>query len=164
MLQLLSEYNHWANSRICSWIREAGETVADQEVTSSFPSIRKTLYHLWDAQAIWMLRLKGESPNAWPSHSFKGNIDEATEAIIASSLEFVRFCSDLQPGDEDKQVTFRSLDGTAYHNSTAEIVLHVMNHSTYHRGQLITMLRSAGFTAVGSTDLIRYYREKGNDA
>lgn len=159
MLKLLSEYNHWANTRICSWIREAGEILADTELPSSFPTIRKTLYHLWDAQAIWLMRLKGESPNAWPSHNFKGNLNEAAEAVVANSLEYVRFCTDLQPGDEDKRVTFRSLDGTAYHNTTAEILLHVMNHSTYHRGQLITMLRSAGFTAVGSTDLIRYYRE-----
>ncbi len=52
------------------------------------------------------------------------------------------------------------IDGTAYFNSVEEIIMHVMNHGTYHRGQLITMLRMVGFTAVESTDFIRYLRMK----
>lgn len=164
MLKLFTEYNLWANTRICNWINEAGTEIADRELPSSFPTIRKTLYHLWDAQAIWILRLKGESPNAWPSHSFTGSLLEATEAVKASSDEYVRFCAEMKENETTNTITFHSLDGSAYHNTIAEILLHVMNHSTYHRGQLITMLRTAGFTAVGSTDLIRYYRENPTKA
>lgn len=156
----LCQYNIWANNRIGSYILGAGPVIADEEITSSFPSIRKTLYHLWDAQDIWYKRLHGASPNTWPSHHFKGSIEEAVTAIEQNSIDFVRFIEKLPENGHLASVEFKSTDGTSYFNTVEEIVMHVMNHSTYHRGQLITMLRSAGFTAVGSTDMIRYYREK----
>ncbi|MBL0096615.1 MAG: DinB family protein [Bacteroidetes bacterium] len=158
LLQLCN-YNVWANDRICSYIKEAGDSIADQEMTSSFPTVRKTLYHLWDAQEIWYKRLQGESPNTWPSHYFKGSLEESIDAIHQSSIDFVRFVEKLSENGHLSSVEFKSIDGTSFFNTIEEIVMHVMNHSTYHRGQLITMLRSAGFTAVGSTDMIRYYRE-----
>lgn len=159
-LLTLTGYNVWANQRIGRYILEAGTTIADEPITSSFPTIRKTLYHLWDAQVIWHKRLMGESANAWPSQGFTGSLEEAVSAVNRSSEDFVRFCENLPENGGEQDVSFHSLDGTAYHNSIEEIILHVMNHSTYHRGQLITMLRSTGFTAVGSTDLIRYYRDQ----
>jgi len=155
----LCNYNVWANDRICSYIKEAGLSVADEEMSSSFPTIRKTLYHLWDAQEIWYKRLLGESPNTWPSHYFNGTLEEAIAAIHHSSVDFVRFIENLPENGHLASVEFKSIDGTSYFNTVEEIIMHVMNHSTYHRGQLITMLRTAGFTAVGSTDMIRYFRE-----
>jgi uncharacterized damage-inducible protein DinB len=159
----LCRYNLWANDRICAWIKKA-ETKVDDELTSSFPTIRKTLYHLWDAQFIWLTRLNGESPNTWPSHSFKGNLDEAIEGVKKNSSEFIAFIENLKPEDYQRRVEFKALDGTSFFNTVEDIIIHVMNHSTYHRGQLITMLRMVGFTAVESTDFIRYLRvlEKSN--
>lgn len=153
----LCNYNIWANDRICSWIKMA-ETKADEEVTSSFPTIRKTLYHLWDAQFIWLARLNGESFNTWPSHSFKGNLDEAIEGLKKNSIAFADFIQQKKESEYQQKIEFKSLDSTAYFNTIEEITMHVMNHSTYHRGQLITMLRTVGFTAVESTDFIRYLR------
>ncbi len=155
----LCKFNVWANDRICSWIKKA-ENKVDEVLTSSFPSIRKTLYHLWDAQFIWLARLNGESPNTWPSHSFNGNLDEAIEGIKKNSLEFIALIEKLKADDYQRQVELKAIDGTAYFNSVEEIIMHVMNHGTYHRGQLITMLRMVGFTAVESTDFIRYLRMK----
>lgn len=158
----LCKFNVWANDRICTWIKKADLKV-DEELKSSFPSIRKTLYHLWDAQFIWLSRLNGESPNTWPSHSFEGNLDEAIAGVHQNSLAFVSFIESLNVSEYQRPVEFKSIDGTSYFNSVEEIITHVVNHSTYHRGQLITMLRTVGFTAVESTDFIRYLRmrEKG---
>jgi len=161
-LSTLSRYNVWANRRMGQYLLEAGPVIADEPLNSSFPTIRKTLYHLWDAQVIWYKRLMGTSVNAWPSQGFTGSLEEAVSAVNTNSDDFVNFCENLKENGEQTLITFHSLDGTAYQNTTEEIILHVMNHSTYHRGQLITMLRSAGFTAVGSTDLIRFYREPVN--
>ncbi len=159
-LVTLVKYNQWANEKICSFINDAGEKIADTELVSSFPTIRKTLFHLWDAQVIWMKRLRGESSNTWPSHHFNGSIKEATEMLLENSADYIRFAVALTDVSHKKIVEFKSLDGTTYQNTAEEIIMHVMNHCTFHRGQLITMLRSAGFNAVSSTDLIRYYRSK----
>lgn len=155
----LTAYNAWANRRIGQYLQAAGPTVADEPITSSFPTIRKTFYHLWDAQVIWHQRLRGVSANAWPSHGFTGTLTDAINAVNHSSDEFVRYCENLTENDARTDISFHALDGTAFHNTAEEIILHVVNHGTFHRGQIITMLRNAGFTAVGSTDLIRYYRE-----
>ena len=61
--------------------------------------------------------------------------------------------------DANAQIQYKTLDGKSYFNSTEEVIMHCMNHGTYHRGQIITMLRQAGFTVVGSTDFIRFCRE-----
>ena len=155
----LCKYNFWANDRICTWIKKADLKV-DEELKSSFPSIRKTLYHLWDAQFIWLARLNGESPNTWPSHSFKGNLDEAIGGLQQNTLALATYIELLDENEYQREVEFKSIDGTSYFNSVEEIIMHVINHSTYHRGQLITLLRTGGFTAVDSTDFIRYLRSK----
>jgi len=155
----LCKYNFWANDRICTWIKKADLKV-DEELKSSFPSIRKTLYHLWDAQFIWLARLNGESPNTWPSHSFKGNLDEAIGGLQQNTLALATYIELLDENEYQREVEFKSIDGTSYFNSVEEIIMHVINHSTYHRGQLITLLRTVGFTAVDSTDFIRYLRSK----
>jgi uncharacterized damage-inducible protein DinB len=157
-LKTLSDYNLWANDKICSYILEAGQTLADKETESSFPTIRKTLYHLWDAQAIWLKRLNGESSNSWPSHNFTGNLEEAIKLINENSQAFVDYTAALKDKEHLVQIEFKATDGTPYYNTVEEILMHVMNHSTFHRGQLITMLRSVGFTSVGSTDMIRFFR------
>jgi uncharacterized damage-inducible protein DinB len=57
-----------------------------------------------------------------------------------------------------KNLDFKRLNGTAYSMPFYQLFAHVVNHATYHRGQLVTMLRQSGFVNVGSTDLLGYYR------
>jgi uncharacterized damage-inducible protein DinB len=158
-LLTLAEYNVWANKRITKFIEEAGELIADQNIPGSFPSIRKTLFHIWDAQEIWMKRLNGTSVNSWPSHHFTGTLHEALELFNEGSNEYVSFLKNIPENGHFTSVEFHSTDGTPYFNTIEEIISHVMNHSTFHRGQIVTMLRIAGFQNLTSTDLIRYYRE-----
>src|SRR5688572_5835415 len=102
----LTRYNVWANARISSYILEAGDTIADMPLTSSFPSIRKTLYHLWDAQEIWMARLNGVSLNAWPSQSFTGSLTEAVKSLDENSNDFVRFVKENDQDALEKVIIF----------------------------------------------------------
>jgi uncharacterized damage-inducible protein DinB len=56
-------------------------------------------------------------------------------------------------------IDYTNIKGAPFSNKIMHIIAHVMNHSSYHRGQIITMLRGAGYTNPGSTDLIVYFRE-----
>ena len=154
----LTRFNHWANERISSYILKAGESKADAVQKSSFPSIRKTLYHLWDAQVIWLGRLRGHSLNAWPSQTFQGSLEEAVAQIAFNSLEIVRFVEGLNENDVERDVIYHAMDGKAWQNTVTEVIMHLVNHGTYHRGQLITMLRNSGYEDVGSTDMTRWFR------
>ena len=158
MIVELTDYNTWANEKVTSFILSAGDEIADMELQSSFPTIRKTLYHIWDAQLIWYARLKGIPFSTWPSKSFNGTLEESCVRLIKNSKDITAFAKEAD-GGFSTMVNYKALDGKEYENAVSEIILHCMNHSTYHRGQLITMLRQAGFQDVGSTDLIQFYRQ-----
>jgi uncharacterized damage-inducible protein DinB len=71
-----ARYNLWANERIISVVKEMDTSLIDKDLGSSFPSIRQTLLHIWDVETLWLQRLKGENPTAFPSKSFTGSHEE----------------------------------------------------------------------------------------
>ena len=154
-----TEYNIWANAHLIAIFANLYDAVLDIEQVSSFPSLRKTLYHIWDAQSIWYLRLKGETLNGFPSKDFKGTIQEALDNFLESSIvlsNYVKNCSEetlLSP------YKYSNLKNDAFTNNLCDIIHHVMNHSTFHRGQLVTMLRNIGVENIPSTDFITYCRQ-----
>jgi uncharacterized damage-inducible protein DinB len=154
LLHQLALYNTWANGLIGDYILKASDN-ADIIIESSFPSIRKTLYHLWDAQVIWLARIKGESIDERKSKDFKGTLEEACKELIVTSKEITTL---VETTDHHKEFFYHNLAGDPFTSNLEEIVSHVVNHGTYHRGQLITMLRQSGFKDVGSTDFIRFCR------
>ena len=159
MLLKQTQYNLWANQTICDFILKAGETLADVEQQASFPSVRKTLLHIWDGQVIWYNRLHGKSLSSFPSQHFRGNLQEAINGLLESSIRYISYVSVLN-GNYETVISYNTFDGKTFENCVEDIVFHTMNHSTYHRGQIINLLRGAGFTEVGSTDYMRYCRTK----
>src|SRR3977135_833219 len=88
MKKFIREYaafNVWANERICSVASSLGDDQLDQEIISSFPSVKKTLLHLWDAQLVWINRLEGFSLKAFSSEDFSGAKEEMIEGVMNSS-------------------------------------------------------------------------------
>ena len=158
MLLKQTQYNLWANQTICDFIIKAGETVADVEQKSSFTSVRKTLLHIRDGQVIWLNRLNGISLAVYPSKDFKGNLSDVVDGLLKSSQQYIDYVQALNE-NFDSVIAYQTFDGKQFENRVEDIVFHCMNHSTYHRGQIISLLRGAGFTEVGSTDYMRYCRK-----
>ena len=156
-----TDYNHWANELLLKLIEsKISNALLDKEIISSFPSLRKTVYHLWDAEFIWIKRLKGESLNDWPSKSFSGSFPEAKERILARDKEFIHFIENSDDEHLSLPFTYHNIEGKAFTNLVWESILHCMNHSTYHRGQIVTMLRQLEVADIPSTDYINYCRVK----
>lgn len=153
-------YNQWANDRLLSFVSENFKPEQlEQSIVSSFPSVRTTLLHLWGAECIWLMRLKGESPTTWKWMEFSGSFQELYGEIIENDKAWIDFIETSGDAFLQTQFRYKSLDGTEYHNMVAEAVLHCMNHSTFHRGQLITLFRQLGFKKLFSTDLIAFSRD-----
>lgn len=157
-LQQHIRYNLWANEKIALFLSKADESIFDTEVSSSFSSLRKTVYHIWDAEVIWLKRLKGESISEWPSKSFAGNREQCLKEFIAHTRQLANFVEACDEAQQQAIITYKNLKGEELHSTVQEIVMHVVNHGTFHRGQLVTMLRGLGFTDLQSTDLITYLR------
>lgn len=151
-------YNVWANKAIADFLFDKDHNLLDKDIVSSFTSIRKTIFHIADAQHIWIQRLKGISVSDWPSKAMSS--DEAVSALMNTSVALAMHCDKKEEAFWNEVISFSTLDGAQYKESVGNIVMHVNNHSTFHRGQLITMFRQVGFEGkMPRTDLIAYLRE-----
>jgi uncharacterized damage-inducible protein DinB len=158
LLHSYTNYNLWANTRICNVLEKLEEALLDKEVTSSFNTIRATLYHVWGAEFIWYKRLHGESLAVWPFEDFKGPFAEAQIEILKQSEDFVKYVFSFSNELLESKIEYSNMEGKKFNNKICNIILHVMNHSTFHRGQIITMLRNLGVTELPSTDFIMFTR------
>jgi uncharacterized damage-inducible protein DinB len=155
-----ANYNIWANKRIIESLQKLPEEDIDKEIISSFSSIRKTIYHTWAAENIWLERLQLQEQPVWIEEVFKGSFTEAcTEWQKVSEMLSV-FIS-KQFDDKALEHVFQYYDRAKKSHKTrvCDILMHVFNHSTYHRGQIVTMFRQTGITKISGTDFITYVRE-----
>ncbi|MGB3075794.1 MAG: DinB family protein, partial [Chitinophagales bacterium] len=99
-------------------------------------------------------------PSTWPKVPFAGTKEELTAGLMASSKALEAKAISYDKKQLNQEVSYKTLKGITGISPVYQILMHVSNHGTYHRGQLVTMLREAGKTEIPATDLIAFYREK----
>ncbi|MGN6213810.1 DinB family protein [Parafilimonas sp.] len=153
----LAEYNLWANNIACGWLENISDEQWNKPIVSSFSSIQETVLHIISAENTWLQRFRHE-PVKWLQSTYKGTKAEHIALWKKTSEAFKIFVENFNEMDLTKNCDFKRLNGDAYSMPFYQLFAHVVNHATYHRGQLVTMLRQSGFINVGSTDLLGYYR------
>ena len=156
-IRRLYDYNDWANDRMLEAIGGLTDEQYTREITSSFPSIRSTLGHIAGAEWIWLQRLHATSPGAppvWAVDAPASRLADEMRSVASARRSFLMDLSEEQLSDT---LAYRNLKGEPFNSRLLDVLLHVVNHSTYHRGQLTTMLRQAGAVPPG-TDLIAFTR------
>lgn len=137
------------------------ETMANQEIISSFSSVKKTIFHIWDAESIWLERLQGNSPKEFQSAHFAGSFKDGIEKMMANSNAYLSFLLAKDESYFSGDVSYTHTSGKFYTQRVEDVLTHVFNHSTFHRGQLITMFRQLGLSSgIPKTDFIEFTREK----
>ncbi len=157
-IEQLSHYNLWATETLIGFIQAAGPDKMDIELVSSFPSIGKTALHIYGAEDIWLQRLQKQEKLTWRGAQFDGTHEELLSAWKNASLGLQTFAKNISEEQLAESITFKNTLGEQYTHTYQQAITHVFNHSTFHRGQLVTLLRQVGFTQISSTDLITYYR------
>ena len=152
-----TSYNLWANTKITEVLKNIGTLLLDKEVKSSFPSLRKTTYHIWSAEEVWYKRLHGESPPSLPEPT--NDFSEFAKLFSSRSQAFIDLVKRKDENFLTQVCAYKDTKGNPHSNMHWQMIMHCMNHSTYHRGQIITMLREVGEPKVPTTDLIAYFRE-----
>jgi len=155
----LAEYNIWANNILLGWLDKITDELWSQHVISSFNSIGETVLHITSAETVWIERLQKAEAPVWLQSDFKGTRDELIGIWRKSSAGLKKFLENFEDSAMMEKLVFKRLNGDRYEMPHYQVFAHVFNHSTYHRGQLVTMLRQVGFTAVGSTDMLGFYRK-----
>jgi len=156
---LLYDFNAWANHRSI----EAASALTPEQFTkplgSSFSSVRDTLAHICGGEWVWLERFLGRSPSSMPDNSVFPDVASLRanwQPIGSNQLAFVR---GLTQEDLDRVLEYKTMKFGVYTNPLWQSLQHLVNHGTYHRGQVTTMLRQHGAQPV-LTDLMHFYRER----
>ncbi|MDX1408718.1 MAG: DinB family protein [Saprospiraceae bacterium] len=161
-LKMMAAYNVWANSTQCAFLEQATDEHLARHVTSSFPSIRDTLLHIWDAESVWLERLRGRSLDSFPSMRYDGTNRAILNALPGHSQRLLAYAESLSETDLMETLRYTTFNGTPFENTRAEMLQHCFNHSTYHRGQIVVFSRQMDLGTPPSTDLIYFLRRDRN--
>ena len=154
-LRFLFSYNDWANDRTFGSLEQLATEQYERVIGGSFPSIRETAGHLASAEWVWLERWHGVSPRTAAEWSHAPSVATVRQHLSQVAERRSRYAGSLTDADLSRPMAF-----TRFNGETATLPLdhqfrHLVNHSTYHRGQIAAMIRQVGGTPVG-TDLINF--------
>jgi len=157
-LRELYDYNHWANHRTLSAAGKLDGEAFLRAMGNSFSSVRDTLAHILSGEWIWMERWMGRSPRALLNAGDFPTVQSLQARWKSLEQEYDRYIQSLTPERLGERLAYINRAGEGYAYPLWQQMVHVVNHSSYHRGQITTMLRQLGAEPV-STDFLAYYDE-----
>jgi uncharacterized damage-inducible protein DinB len=154
-LLALYDYNEWANERVIRMLR--GLPAADyvREMGGGWPSVRATFVHLAGATDAWAERFAGRDVLELPKESALPELEDAVALLLAAHGKHRARLRTLTREALDRPFSWRNLAGEVKTAPFEIVVRHVVNHQTYHRGQISSMVRRLGHAPV-ATDMVRW--------
>jgi uncharacterized damage-inducible protein DinB len=163
MKELLLSYaghNAWANDQLLGAIAALTPAQQQQELVSSFPTVQRTLLHLVDSNTIWWQRLQLQEKITRPSDSFEGDFAALAQILRKIDSQWLEYVQRSHEHVFTHEFIYRDNKGVQHKSPVWQVLQHLFNHGTFHRGQLVTMLRQLGLQKIPATDYIVYAREK----
>lgn len=145
----LIKFNDWANQRMLITLEDA--EVSDDELLKMFS-------HIISAQIIWLNRIKDLPTSPFPIWE-QYKLSELRTMTMESSTNWFHYIEEHQFQTFEEMIFYKNSQGKRYENTIREIITHVVNHSTYHRGQLAKSMKTLGIEPP-RTDFMAYARLK----
>jgi uncharacterized damage-inducible protein DinB len=164
LLQQYAAYNLWANKILSERITQLSADIIHKEMNSSFGSIYKTVVHLMDVESIWWQRLKLQEHVEWPGKTFNGNFEELAQQLLLHSKQWADWIQSTNDLNITHIFAYQNSKKEHFKQPVYEMLLHLFNHQTYHRGQLVTMLRQNAVEKIPATDFIVFSRTKAGNS
>jgi uncharacterized damage-inducible protein DinB len=158
-LQTMLDYHYWARDRVFAALEPLTPEQYTKDLGSSFKSIRDTVTHIYGAEWVWYERWHGRTVRALPSDQF-ADLTALRDMWTEHEQKMRAFVDGLTDADVDRVIEYTLFSGAAGATPIGQMVQHVVNHASYHRGQVTTMLRQLGAQPAKMMDMIAYYREK----
>lgn len=158
-IRALYEYNSWANQRTLDACAGLSEAQLDQDLGASYKSVRGTLAHIFGVEWLWLERWHGRSHDGLPALSEYPTFESIRNASSRSGHNLQDFIAGITQHDLNKNYAYKTTRGIDQTSPGWQMFQHLVNHGTYHRGQITSMLRQLGATPQ-ATDLILFYRER----
>ena len=162
-MRVLYDYNAWADRRA---LEAAGKVTTEEFVKpmgSSFGSLRDTIAHIYGAEWTWLERFQGRSPASLPDVTQFQDATSLKEKWAELEGRLLAFVGGLTQDDLNRVMEYKTLKFGVYRNPLWQSMQHVVNHGSYHRGQVTTLLRQLGAQPI-LTDLMHFYRERATAA
>jgi uncharacterized damage-inducible protein DinB len=159
-LRAMLDYHYWARDRLLDALDPLTADQLNRDLGSSFKSIRETVIHTYAAEWAWHSRWQGHSPTALlPADQFP-DIAAVRRAWSQHEGDMRAFLDGLGEDGVSRVFEYTLISGQAGASPLWQMLQHVVNHASYHRGQVTTMLRQLGATPAKPMDMIAYYRLK----
>lgn len=158
----LLKYHAWANQTILGRIKELPSTVLSQEVNSSFPTVAHALSHIYAVDRMWYLVLSGTSmPEAFQATMalntrILNSVNEYACSFETLAGQYEEWL--LSQDDLEQTILLDNPFAGVRETRLSEIVLHVVNHGSYHRGNVSTMLRQLGHASAMNDYALFWYQ------
>ncbi|QHV95505.1 DinB family protein [Spirosoma endbachense] len=154
----LIKYNIQSNQRVLAQLRDFPQHEFEKELGGSFPSLKLTIRHLLESDWIWLKRWQGEPLATLPTH-WETNAVESIQAIWEPIQDDIdAYFSVCLPDQLERSVRFTTKKGDTFALLLWQTINHVVNHGTYHRGQITNMVRMLGYQPV-VTELFLFFNE-----
>lgn len=150
-------YELWATKTTVEWLKTKDATLLETPVVSSYGTIKDTLKHMWDTSAWWLKNLRGEHPSlTFGPFECNESVAEVLEGVVKQAEELMELVSSMTP-EQLAQTYPVTIPFTGDFNIPGyEILSQITHHTTYHRGQIVTMGRHLGITDASNTDYMFY--------
>ncbi len=157
-LQGLLDYHYWARDVSLDALAPLTPEQFTRQAESSFKSVRDTVAHIYAADLIWYTRWQGQSPSSLLSYDSFPDVTSIRTAWIDLESKVRAFVDELGDAGVSRVFDYKLMSGAPGSTPFAEMLTHVVNHGSYHRGQLTTLLRQLGAAPPKSTDMITFLR------
>ena len=144
-------YNQWANHRIIEWLQQQSEALYEIKVISSFPTINKLLLHIMETEKYYFSIIL-QKEESYPKEMRTDKIFDQLKKIDLSILHWLSLQEDV---DINKTISLKRSPFVETY-TIATIITHLINHSTYHRGQLVALRHQLGMSDAPKTDYYRF--------
>jgi uncharacterized damage-inducible protein DinB len=148
----LVAYTRWADGLLLAPVAELTDAQYTLELGGSFPTLQQTVAHLAGAPKVWSLRLSGQPTRGLPPVSEIPDVATA-QAVLAEAYAVFEAVAPEWEASKNETFTYRNLAGVETTKVKWQIFRHIVNHGSYHRGQIANMLRQLGVKPP-STDLL----------
>src|SRR5665213_4547131 len=159
-LQTQLDYHYWARDIMLDAVTVLSHERFTAPAESSFKSLRDTVAHVYAADGIWYARWIGEAPTSLITYDQFPDAPSIRTAWKALEGKVRPFVDALGEAGVHRMFDYKLLSGAPDTAPFWQMLVHVVNHASYHRGQVTTLLRQLGATPPPATDMIAFFRTR----
>ena len=150
------DYTAWASARLLDAVAPLPAAELERDFGTADKTVIGTLAHTYGGDRVWLARVRGDAPQGLPGAEIH-DLPRLRDAWLRIGADWKDWAAPLKDEDFLQPISYRDLKGNPWTTPLWQVVLHVVNHGTHHRGQAAGFLRALGHTPP-PLDLIAYYR------